>query len=124
MDREPESSFTCAVRNLDIISLQDAVLPISNKEVFFNFSVCESIKIIDSTAVFLEDHQLRDAEEEHADGRVQLGPRQAPGPDDLQKRLKERSQQNRNPDHSALPKPANQRALEQQEMINGSLQII
>ncbi|MCF7943372.1 MAG: aminotransferase class IV [Spirochaetia bacterium] len=56
MDREPESSFTCAVRNLDIISLQDAVLPISNKEVFFNFSVYESIKIIDSTAVFLEDH--------------------------------------------------------------------
>lgn len=59
MDIKPQVPFTCAVRNLDIISLHDAVLPISNKEVFFNFSVYESIKIRDGAAVFLEDHLER-----------------------------------------------------------------
>jgi branched-chain amino acid aminotransferase len=59
MNQESPTTFSCAVRNLDLISLKDAVLPIGSKEVFFNFSVYESIKIIKGVPVFLEDHLQR-----------------------------------------------------------------
>lgn len=54
-----ENTFSCAVRNGEIIPLEQAVLHISVKEVFFNFSVYESIRIMGRTALFLEEHLER-----------------------------------------------------------------
>lgn len=51
--------FRHAVRDLSIIPLKDAVVPVSVREVFFNFSVYESIKVIEGIPVFLNDHLER-----------------------------------------------------------------
>ena len=59
MDIEQKSLFRHAVRNLSVIPLKDAVLPVSVREVFFNFSVYESIKVIEGIPVFLKDHLER-----------------------------------------------------------------
>ncbi len=48
--------FRHAVRDLSVIPLKEAMLPVSVREVFFNFSVYESIKVIKGIPVFLEDH--------------------------------------------------------------------
>jgi len=45
-----------AVRNGQLIDEEHAVVPVTVREVFFNFSVYESIKVLRETAVFLEDH--------------------------------------------------------------------
>lgn len=54
-----KNTFRYAVRNGEVIPHEQAVLHISVKEVFFNFSVYESIKIIGKTALFLEEHLER-----------------------------------------------------------------
>jgi len=51
--------FRHAVRDMSVIPLKDAVLPVSVREVFFNFSVYESIKVIEGIPVFLIDHLER-----------------------------------------------------------------
>lgn len=45
-----------AVKNGELIPERDAEVPVTVREVFFNFSVYESVKVIRGTAVFLEDH--------------------------------------------------------------------
>lgn len=48
-----------AVCNNKLISESEAVVPVSIREVFFNFGVYESVKVLRGTAVFLEDHLER-----------------------------------------------------------------
>jgi branched-subunit amino acid aminotransferase/4-amino-4-deoxychorismate lyase len=48
-----------ALRGYEVIEQRDAVLPLSNREVFFNFSVYESVKIKEGRALFIEDHLAR-----------------------------------------------------------------
>ncbi len=48
-----------AVCNNRLISESEAVVPVSIREVFFNFGVYESVKVLRGTAVFLEDHLER-----------------------------------------------------------------
>ena len=48
-----------AVRNYSIIDEQQAVLPLTSREVFFNFSVYESLKVISGRLLFFEDHVNR-----------------------------------------------------------------
>ncbi len=45
-----------AVRDGRVIPESEARVPVSIREVFFNFSVYESVKVLKSVAVFLEDH--------------------------------------------------------------------
>ncbi|MFP4268569.1 MAG: aminotransferase class IV, partial [Spirochaetaceae bacterium] len=45
-----------AVRNGALIREEEAVLPVTRREVFFNFSVYESLKVIGGTPLFVEDH--------------------------------------------------------------------
>ena len=45
-----------AVRNGELIHESQALVPVNIREVFFNFSVYESVKVLSGTAVFLEDH--------------------------------------------------------------------
>jgi len=59
MNNQGTSKFRHAVRNLSVIPLKDAVLPVSVREVFFNFSVYESIKVVEGIPVFLKDHLER-----------------------------------------------------------------
>lgn len=59
MNNQGTSKFRHAVRDLSVIPLKDAVLPVSVREVFFNFSVYESIKIVEGIPVFLSDHLER-----------------------------------------------------------------
>jgi len=59
MNTHTNPLFKHAVRDLSVIPLKDAVLPVSVREVFFNFSVYESIKVIDGIPVFLKDHLER-----------------------------------------------------------------
>jgi branched-chain amino acid aminotransferase len=59
MNKQATPLFKHAVRDLSVILLKDAVLPVSVREVFFNFSVYESIKIIEGIPVFLSDHLER-----------------------------------------------------------------
>ncbi|NQT58574.1 MAG: aminotransferase class IV [Bacteroidetes bacterium] len=59
MNTQTTTLFRHAVRDLSVIPLKDAVLPVSVREVFFNFSVYESIKIIEGIPVFLRDHLER-----------------------------------------------------------------
>ncbi len=58
MDKS-DRRFRHAVRNEHIIPLEDAVLHVSTKEVFFNFGVYESVKLLSGVVVFLEDHLHR-----------------------------------------------------------------
>jgi D-alanine transaminase/branched-chain amino acid aminotransferase len=48
-----------ALRGYEIIDEKDAVLPLTNREVFFNFSVYESVKVTGGVPVFIEDHLIR-----------------------------------------------------------------
>lgn len=48
-----------AVKNYVIIDEQQAVLPLTNREVFFNFSVYESLKVKAGRILFFEDHVTR-----------------------------------------------------------------
>lgn len=48
-----------AVRNGMIILEQEACLPITNREVQFGFSTYESIRVVESHPVHLEDHLIR-----------------------------------------------------------------
>ena len=59
MNKQTNPLFRHAVRDLSVIPLKDAVLPVSVREVFFNFSVYESIKVIEGIPVFLKDHLER-----------------------------------------------------------------
>lgn len=45
-----------AVRNGTIIPESEAVLPVTRREVFFNFSVYESLKVLRGTALFVSEH--------------------------------------------------------------------
>ncbi len=45
-----------AVKNLELVPESEARVPVSIREVFFNFSVYESLKVLKGVAVFLEDH--------------------------------------------------------------------
>lgn len=45
-----------AIKNRELVPETEAVVPVSIREVFFNFSVYESIKVLKGVAVFLEDH--------------------------------------------------------------------
>jgi branched-chain amino acid aminotransferase len=59
MNNQGTPKFRHAVRDLTVIPLKDAVLPVSVREVFFNFSVYESIKVVEGIPVFLKDHLER-----------------------------------------------------------------
>lgn len=48
-----------AVRNGTLIPEEEAVLPVTRREVFFNFSVYESLKVLRGAALFVEDHLER-----------------------------------------------------------------
>ncbi|MGM0431531.1 MAG: aminotransferase class IV [Spirochaetota bacterium] len=48
-----------ALRGYELIEEKDAVLPLSDREVFFNFSVYESIKVKEGIPLFFEDHVER-----------------------------------------------------------------
>lgn len=48
-----------AVKNGDIVKVEDAVVNITYREVQFSFSVYESISIVNKRAIFLEDHITR-----------------------------------------------------------------
>ncbi len=50
------SGMRHALRGYDIIEEEEARLPLSIREVFFNFSVYESIKVIGGVPIFLADH--------------------------------------------------------------------
>ncbi len=45
-----------AVRNGTIIPEEEAVLPVTRREVFFNFSVYESLKVLQGAALFVSEH--------------------------------------------------------------------
>ncbi len=48
-----------ALRGYKLIDERDARLPLTVREVFFNFSVYESIKVLDGIPIFLADHLER-----------------------------------------------------------------
>ncbi len=48
-----------AVKNGDIVKVEDAVVNVTYREVQFSFSVYESISIVNKRAIFLEDHITR-----------------------------------------------------------------
>jgi branched-chain amino acid aminotransferase len=45
-----------AILNNTLIDEKEAVVPVTNREVFFNFSVYESLKVLESKTLFLNDH--------------------------------------------------------------------
>jgi D-alanine transaminase/branched-chain amino acid aminotransferase len=48
-----------AIRNGQLIEEKEAVVPITQREVFFNFSVYESLKVLEGAALFADDHVER-----------------------------------------------------------------
>lgn len=48
-----------AIRNGEIIPEEEACLPITNREVQFGFSTYESLRVVESHPVHLEDHLIR-----------------------------------------------------------------
>lgn len=54
-----------AIRNGELINENQALVPVNIREVFFNFSVYESVKVLSRCAVFLEDHVERLFESAH-----------------------------------------------------------
>lgn len=58
-DKKAEENAKHAVRNNKIILEQQAVVPVSLREVFFNFSVYESLKVRAHKALYVQDHLER-----------------------------------------------------------------
>jgi branched-chain amino acid aminotransferase len=48
-----------AIKNGTLIAEDEAVLPVTKREVFFNFSVYESLKVREGKALFVEEHLAR-----------------------------------------------------------------
>ena len=48
-----------ALRNLELIEEKDAVIPVTQRELFSSFGVYESIKVIDGEVQYVLDHLLR-----------------------------------------------------------------
>ncbi len=45
-----------AIKNCQLIPEQEAVMPVTHREYFFNFSIYESLKVIQGKAYFVDDH--------------------------------------------------------------------
>ncbi len=48
-----------AILNGELIDEKDAVVPVTRRELFFNFSIYESLKVTQSSALFVHDHVER-----------------------------------------------------------------
>ena len=48
-----------AIKNLDLIEEKDAVIPVTQRELFSSFGVYESIKILNGRMVYIDDHLER-----------------------------------------------------------------
>ena len=48
-----------ALKNLELIEEKDAVLPVTQRELFSSFGVYESLKVIDGKAMHVLDHLYR-----------------------------------------------------------------